>query len=384
MSLKIVLLEPYFTGSHAAWAEGYRKFSRFDVRILKLPGNFWKWRMHGGAITLARLFFEQRLDPDVILASDMLDLTTFLAVTRRRTAGIPAAIYFHENQLTYPWPPEDRDRLQQRDRHYGFINFATALSADAVLFNSRFHRDSFLGELPRMLRHFPDFREMDAVPRIAEKSRILPLGFDFDRLEESRPSKPQHGFSADRPPLVLWNHRWEYDKNPGDFFRVLYAMAERGMDFEVAVLGENFQQSPEVFEQARRRLGPRIVRFGYADSFSQYVSWLWAADVLPVTSHHDFFGVSVVEAAYCGCFPLLPQRLSYPEIFPPEDYPGHFYRNLPDLERKLADALLHAEGLPSPGRLSSHLGRYAWTAVAPLYDKALLALVEGKSHAGRT
>jgi hypothetical protein len=113
-----LLVEPYFTGSHAAWATGYAQHSQHHVDILSLPGRFWKWRMHGGAVTVARKFLASESRPDLILATDMLDLTTFLALTRCRTANIPTVIYFHENQLTYPRSPTDRDIAQKRDKQY--------------------------------------------------------------------------------------------------------------------------------------------------------------------------------------------------------------------------------------------------------------------------
>ena len=56
--MKILYLEPYYTGSHQQWIESYKKHSAHAVDILKLPGNKWKWRMHGGAITLAKMFNE--------------------------------------------------------------------------------------------------------------------------------------------------------------------------------------------------------------------------------------------------------------------------------------------------------------------------------------
>ena len=38
------------------------------------------------------------------------------------TYKIPIVMYFHENQITYPWSPNDRDIIKERDHHYGFIN----------------------------------------------------------------------------------------------------------------------------------------------------------------------------------------------------------------------------------------------------------------------
>ncbi|MFQ5677143.1 MAG: DUF3524 domain-containing protein, partial [bacterium] len=70
--MKILLLEPYFTGSHRTWAEGYQNQSEHEVDILGLSGHFWKWRMHGGAVTLANEFINRKLRPDFLLATDML------------------------------------------------------------------------------------------------------------------------------------------------------------------------------------------------------------------------------------------------------------------------------------------------------------------------
>ena len=100
--------------------------------------------MHGGAITMANEFMESNFNPDIILSTSMLDLSTFLSLTRKKTINIPVIHYFHENQLTYPFSKDDTDKKLKRDQHYGFINIVSALSADLVLFNSHFHKKSFL------------------------------------------------------------------------------------------------------------------------------------------------------------------------------------------------------------------------------------------------
>jgi len=368
--MKILLLEPYLTGSHKAWAEGYQKQSRHDIEIMGLSGNFWKWRMHGGALTLARQFEESGNTPDLILATDMLDLTSFVALTRKRAGRLPTAIYFHENQLTYPWSPTDRDVVQKRDRHYGFINYASALAADAVYFNSEYHRQSFLAELRRFLMHFPDHRDLENIDRIRAKSAVLPLGLALSDFEAHRPSE-----RAAAAPLILWNHRWEFDKNPAAFFDALSALAEEGLQFRVAVLGECFSQQPGAFEHAKDVLGERIVQWGYAESFADYAAWLWRADILPVTSNQDFFGASVVEAVYCGCRPLLPKRLAYPFIIPEQFHATTFYDGVDDLVDRLAVLLTDPREWPQ-SELQHSMRQYDWRAMAPRYDAELDALVQ--------
>ena len=92
--MNILLIEPYFTGSHRQWASGYQASSGHSVEVLKLSGANWKWRMHGGAVTLARRFLESGSTPDMILATDMLDLTTFLRSPAGRPRTFPRRYIF--------------------------------------------------------------------------------------------------------------------------------------------------------------------------------------------------------------------------------------------------------------------------------------------------
>jgi glycosyltransferase involved in cell wall biosynthesis len=216
------------------------------------------------------------------------------------------------------------------------------------------------------------------VKKIAEKSRVLCLGLDLERLDRHVPKDDSSGrCKKNIEPLLLWNHRWEHDKNPHEFFKALYAISDQGLDFQVAILGENFSQRPDEFEIARRRLGDRIVQYGYAKNFADYAACLFRADILPVTSRHDFFGMSVVEAVYCGCYPLLPKRLSYPEIFPVKNHPGNYYENFADLVEKLVHAIRNITNIRRLS-LASAVDKYSWQKMAPLYDKELEYIADKK------
>ncbi len=367
--MKILLIEPFFTGSHEAWALGLKREFGENFQILSLPGRHWKWRMHGGALTLGRIFMESDFVPDLILATDMLDLTTFLAVTRKKTAQTKTVIYFHENQLTYPWSPSDLDVSLKRDMHYGFINVASAVAADFLLFNSEYHKKSFCDSVKIFFETFPDCNESDAHIKIREKSVVLPLGLDlekFDKIAEER--------SPNKVPLILWNHRWEYDKNPEQFFLVLKNLMDKGLDFEIAVLGEEFPRAPKIFSEIDKIFGNRIVHKGFVESFADYARWLKKSDILPVTSNQDFFGISIVEATYCGVIPLLPERLSYPEIFPFSEFSEFFYNKDDELERLLEKLLVNRDSRRNCFVKNSE--KYKWNSIISLYKKAFEQIIK--------
>ncbi len=359
----ILLIEPFFSGSHQQWCEGYKKHSAHQVDILSLPGRHWKWRMHGGAIALAEQFNQLEKVPDSIVASSMLDLTTFLALTRKKSAGIPVSVYFHENQLTYPWSPQDRDVKNRRDNHYAFINYASALAADRIFFNSQYHKDSFLNALPAFLNQFPDKRDKGNIQLIEAKSEVLHLGVDLSRFDKFRVE------AKNTAPVILWNHRWEYDKNPEEFFEGLHHIKKKGISFNLVVLGEQNDVIPPIFNLARELFKEEILHWGFTEKGSDYASWLWKADILPITSIQDFFGGSVVEAMYCNCIPLLPDRLAYPEHLSEELKKLCLYEEgsfAEALENMLINWSQVKSIIPQP-----LVEGYDWKACIELYDKKL-------------
>ena len=366
--MRLTLLSPYHAGSHRAWAEGYARASQHEVTLLTMPGRLWKWRMHGAAVTLGRRFLAIGATPDLILADDMLDLATFLAITRRQTAATPIALYMHENQLTYPLHPSAgqgpmRHNWGLRERQYPLINWKSMWAADHILFNSAYHRQSWFEALPRFLSHYQEDNELDSIPELEAKSRVLPVGIDLQRLA------PPLAKSGDSRPLILWNQRWEFDKNPARFFSALYSLQREGVDFRVAICGESGLRPPAEFVQAQELLGERIIHFGFAEA-AVYRQLLWEADVVVSTAKHEFFGISMLEAMYAHTFPILPAALSYPELLPEAYQSRCLYRSTAELMAHLRWALTNpAEARHVAQGLGEVAAVYDWQRLAGQYDE---------------
>ena len=172
-------------------------------------------------------------------------------------------VYFHENQMTYPRPAGDKSIFL-----LGMINITTALAADRVLFNSKMHRDAFLKAVPQFINRGRDFRPKGIAERIRQKSDVLYPGITLPN-----PIKIITHKQTD-PPLIIWNHRWGFDKNHELFFNTLEKLQDKGIDFQLALMGENFGKIPEEFIAAQQIFGDKIVQFGYVSSRTEYIQWL--------------------------------------------------------------------------------------------------------------
>ena len=72
---KILLLEPYYGGSHKYWADNLVKFSKHQIFLKTLPARFWKWRMKASSITLFENSKEELKSVDSVICSSLMDVS---------------------------------------------------------------------------------------------------------------------------------------------------------------------------------------------------------------------------------------------------------------------------------------------------------------------
>lgn len=364
--MRVLAIEPYYGGSHRAFLDGWIAHSRHRWTKLTFSPHHWKWRVRHTAIDAAAWLREQTSNGqswDAIFCSTMFDLATF-----RGLAGCPppAVLYFHENQLTYPNPGG-----AARDLHFGITNWTSALSAEAIWFNSHFHQADWEAAIAQLLARMPKTAPLDGVTpaqsrrqAVADKSSVQPPG--INALSDNRPA------NQTKPLSLVWAARWEHDKRPDRLLDIVERLTATDLDFRLHVLGQSFDEIPPSMQQLKERFGARLGHWGTADELT-YRTILEQSDIFLSTADHEFFGVAAVEAMSGGCYPVLPNRLAYPELVA-EDA-RFLYDHPADAASKIAAlaATRHEHGRVWGRAPSLHaaMQRFSWPVRAPAMDDAI-------------
>lgn len=317
------MLSAYDADSHAYWRRGLvSHFQQFSWTQLTLPPRYFSWRIRGNGLIWSdseRETLEQSYD--LVVATSMVDLATLRGLVPS-LGQIPTLVYFHENQFAYPKSEHQHQSLEPQ-----MVNLYSALCADVVAFNSEFNRGSFLQGVSSFLKKMPDFAPQEITEKLLEKSAVLPVPIEIGDVAEIE-SCPCSS------PCIIWNHRWEYDKGGDRLLLFLRVLKRKVGSFELIITGKSSRTPPKEFRTIEQEFAKEISHLGYCDSKTDYLALLGKGDVVVSTAIHEFQGLAVMEAVSAGCIPLLPCRLSYPEIFPDR----YLYPDYLDDTQKEADA----------------------------------------------
>ncbi|KAM6397739.1 tRNA-queuosine alpha-mannosyltransferase isoform 5-T25 [Pluvialis apricaria] len=345
--MSVLLIEAFYGGSHKQLMDLLQEELQDDCVLCTLPAKKWHWKARTAA-----LYFMQTVPTStnyrILFASSVLNLAE-LAALRPDLGKLKKVLYFHENQLVYPV-----QKCQERDFQYGYNQILSWFMPEHKLahlekvMGVRRNGDAHQLEARQKSGALMKTRDTHCESGLCEAQpgpcttqqeglpspRTAPArGATSDVSESTNPCQEednQHltfnltnilsGRDCQQRPLhVAWPHRWEHDKDPETFFKVLLKLKEKDLPFHVSVLGEAFTEIPDIFSEAKKALGSSVLHWGYLPSKDDYFQALCMADVVISTAKHEFFGVAMVEAVYCGCYPLCPKALVYPEIFPGRD-----------------------------------------------------------------
>ena len=323
--VKILYLEAFYSGSHKFFLDHLINLSKFDIDKLVIEEKTWRLNYEKSA-----LFFFQNIknieDYDLVISSSLVDISVLKGFYKNFPKVI---LYWHESQFEYPG---------KKSGYLGLKDIHNFISSDLNIYNSNFHKNDFFKKAKKELKKF----KLPSLGKVLEEkyssSQIVYPGFDMQSVG-SQDVGVGASPCACPVPTFLWNHRWSKDKDYFMFFSMMRYFKRRDYKFKINIFGESTLVGNKDFLDFKEQMGDYINKFGYLDSKEEYYKEVLSSDIVISTAIEENFGISMVESMYSGLTPVLPTRLSYPELIPEESHNQVLYKDYNDAIEKIKNIL---------------------------------------------
>ena len=138
---------------------------------------------------------------------------------------------------------------------------------------------------------------------IKNKVKILPFGVDGINFIPERNYKKKYD--------VIFPHRLNEDKGVTQFINIIKKMPD--VRFFITVPQKEGLVSKNNFYIKLKKFSN--VKFIFSESSNKHLSTLSNAKIVLSCAKQENFGYSVIKSVLCGCIPVLPNKLCYPELF---------------------------------------------------------------------
>ena len=159
-------------------------------------------------------------------------------------------------------------------------------------------------------------------------------------------------------------------------------LQRRGIKVQLHLLGQQFRRVPAALEELQQRHKNSLGQVGYVASRAEYEALLSQADYVLSTADHEFQGLAVGEAIQYGCLPLLPDRLSYPDLVATNNCfasGGETPKSIDVQAKALADKLQAWQCMAEDKRQqrwqNMPVRDYQWSILGPLYQQHIESLI---------
>lgn len=354
----VLAIETYPHGSHGRVLALLQRHSTFRIDDIQAAREHWRWLAMAAHFDIIEHIRQSHMPrPDIIFLSGPINVAALVAMLPSSWSTIPRVIYFHESQWTYP--AEEYDARPYLLAHLNAIQLC-----DEAWFNSHFHLDTFW---QAAMSPAVDNRIRSLVKRVEARLRARcavvypPVSMDvIDHVPGAINARPR----------ILWNARWEIDKRPDRFVKLLDLLVDEMDGVETLVLGTSGRDVAQIAAQLGRHAATAILP-GHLARRAEYEALLSTANISVSTADHEFFGIAAIEAVMAGAIPVLPANLAYPETLPS----AYYYRpgDIEDLVRVVTHLLQHP---PSGVSVQSDASRFLPQRTVPEFDARWQRLIE--------
>ncbi|XP_073401677.1 tRNA-queuosine alpha-mannosyltransferase isoform X3 [Dendrobates tinctorius] len=342
-AMSVLLIEAFYGGSHKQLMDLLNGEMEGCV-LYSLPAKKWHWRARTAA-----LHFMQAVPPSdsyrVLFTSSVLNLSELVAL-RPDLGKLRKVLYFHENQLVYPVR-----KNQDRDFQYGYNQILSCLVADIVVFNSTFNMESFLTSISKFLKLIPDHRPKNLEQIIRPKCRVVHFPIRFPDVSRFLPEHKKISMEC------LVHHKKVDIHSQNENAKV----AATGFGQVDEQLTQPWKESITLvipMEKSHSKDDGQVISEPSISNFSTE-----SPRPLHIVWPHRW-----LEAVHCGCYPLCPKALVYPEIFPAE----YLYSTPEQLLKKLQKFCKRPD-IVRRHRFQGETAPYSWASLSGEFRSLLTA-----------